>query len=58
MTSRFEGMPLVLLEALSFNIPLIAYDCNTGPSEIINNNENGLLIENDNSEMYIAGLKN
>ncbi|MFK8695860.1 glycosyltransferase family 4 protein [Proteus mirabilis] len=57
MTSRFEGMPLVLLEALSFNIPLIAYDCNTGPSEIINNNENGLLIENDNSEMYIAGLK-
>ncbi|MBQ0627022.1 glycosyltransferase, partial [Proteus mirabilis] len=56
MTSRFEGMPLVLLEALSFNLPLIAYDCNTGPSEIITSDENGLLIENTNTEHYISAL--
>jgi glycosyltransferase involved in cell wall biosynthesis len=45
MTSRFEGFPMVLLEAQSFGLPLLSYDCETGPAEIINNN-NGLLIKN------------
>lgn len=44
MTSRAEGLPMVLLEAKSYGIPLIAFDCSTGPSEIINDNEDGFLI--------------
>ncbi|WP_318443420.1 glycosyltransferase [Photobacterium leiognathi] len=35
MTSKAEGLPLCILEAFSFGIPCIAYDCETGPKELI-----------------------
>ena len=44
MTSRYEGLPLVLLEAKSYKLPLVSFDCNCGPSELIENNINGNLI--------------
>lgn len=47
MTSRFEGFPMVLLEAQKYGLPIIAYDCFTGPSEIIINERNGYLIPNN-----------
>lgn len=46
MTSRFEGLPMVLLEAKTYRLPIISFDCETGPAEIIENNNNGLLVEN------------
>ncbi|MDA8933350.1 glycosyltransferase [Candidatus Pelagibacter ubique] len=49
LPSRREGMPNALLEAMSIGIPCIASDCNTGPREIISNNENGLLVPSENS---------
>ena len=42
-------MPNALLEAMSIGIPCIASDCNTGPREIISNNENGLLVPTESS---------
>lgn len=50
LSSRFEGFPNVLIEALSNGCACIATDCPTGPSEIIVNNVNGLLISNENSK--------
>jgi GalNAc-alpha-(1->4)-GalNAc-alpha-(1->3)-diNAcBac-PP-undecaprenol alpha-1,4-N-acetyl-D-galactosaminyltransferase len=49
-TSQSEGFPNALLEALSFGIPCIASDCNSGPSEIIQHRENGFLFEINNQK--------
>ncbi|MDQ6469163.1 glycosyltransferase family 4 protein [Flavobacterium sp. LHD-80] len=56
MTSRSEGFPMVLLEAMSFGLPCIAFDCPTGPRSLIKNEENGFLIPNHDFEKYIAKL--
>lgn len=45
MSSRAEGLGLVLLEAASCGLPLVAFDCPSGPSEIIEDGKNGFLIE-------------
>ncbi|MEX6626286.1 glycosyltransferase family 4 protein [Tenacibaculum salmonis] len=57
MTSRFEGLPMTLLEGQSYGLPLIAYDCLTGPSEVINDSHNGFLIPDDNEDSFINKLK-
>jgi glycosyltransferase involved in cell wall biosynthesis len=55
MTSRNECFPLVLLEAMSNGVPCIAFDCETGPRHIIQDDKTGLLIEKENvSEMAKA----
>lgn len=52
MTSRYEGFPMVLIEAQTFGLPAIAFDCKTGPSEIIINNNSGFLIDVENNEEF------
>jgi glycosyltransferase involved in cell wall biosynthesis len=44
LTSIFEGMPNVLIEALSLKVPIVSSNCNSGPRELINNGENGFLV--------------
>ena len=52
MTSRFEGLPMTLLETKPFHLPLVSFNCKTGPSELIDDGNNGFLIEdNDIKEM-------
>ena len=48
MSSRFEGLPMVLLEAQAFGLPIVSFDCETGPSDLIIHNENGYLVEKAN----------
>lgn len=56
MPSRFEGLPMVLLEAMSQGMACIAFDCISGPSDIIIHNVNGILVENQNFELMSKEL--
>lgn len=56
LTSRNEGLPMVLLEAISQGMACISYDCISGPSDIIENGKNGLLIEDQNMNSMINSL--
>ncbi|WP_173912023.1 glycosyltransferase family 4 protein [Acinetobacter sp. Marseille-Q1618] len=47
MSSRFEGLPMVLLEAQSYGLPIVAFDCDTGPAEVIVNSKNGFLTKKE-----------
>lgn len=44
MTSRTEGLPMVLLEAQAFGLPIVSFDCDTGPRDIVTNDKDGYLI--------------
>ncbi|MGK4439307.1 glycosyltransferase family 4 protein [Yersinia proxima] len=56
MTSRFEGFPMVLLEAKASGLPIVAYDCDTGPSELIINHDDGFLIPFNDSDTFTCKL--
>ena len=56
MTSRYEGFPMALLEASAKALPMVSFDIDTGPSEIINDGQNGYLIENNNKDSMIQKI--
>jgi len=43
MSSRFEGLPLVLLEAQAHGLPIVSFDCEYGPRQVVTHEKNGLL---------------
>jgi Glycosyltransferase len=45
MTSLYEGLPMVLLEAQSAGLPVVSFNCPTGPSEIVENGVNGIIVQ-------------
>lgn len=56
MTSKYEGFPLVLLEAQTMGLPIISYNTPYGPAEIVSDTVDGLIVEYDNMEQFKAKL--
>jgi glycosyltransferase involved in cell wall biosynthesis len=56
LSSVFEGLPLVLTEAMSVGTPFIAYDVNYGPSEVIRHEVDGLLVPPGDVDALTHGL--
>lgn len=56
MASVTEGLPMVLLEAMSYGIPCIAYETASGVNDIISNDVNGYVIKDRNEEEYVKRI--
>ena len=56
LTSRLEGFGLVLLEALNMSLPIVSYDCENGPREILEDGFNGYLVPDGDEEMFVDKL--
>jgi len=50
MSSRYEGLPMVLLEAQAFGLPIVSFACKCGPKDIVANGETGFLVEENDIE--------
>lgn len=56
-TSSSEGFPNVIGEALSYGLPVVAYDCDAGPSDMIEDHLNGFLIQTHDEKAFQEKLK-
>lgn len=56
MTSRYEGFPMVLLEAMSYGLPIVSYKCQCGPCDLISDGKDGFLVEEGDAQGFAEKL--
>ena len=55
-TSLFEPFGLVISEAMSCGLPVVAFDCPYGPSDLITDESNGYLVKEGDSEVFVCRI--
>lgn len=58
MTSEYEGLPMILIEAQTCGLPIVSYDCPEGPRNIIDDEKNGYLIPPNNLHLFASKIIN
>lgn len=56
MTSRFEGFGMVLIEAMSYGVPCVSFNCPYGPADIIQDSIDGFLAPNHDVDTFASKL--
>ncbi|AXV17702.1 hypothetical protein CYG48_17935 (plasmid) [Neorhizobium sp. SOG26] len=57
LSSRFEGLPLVIAEAFACGAAVVAADCPSGPAELLEGGKYGVLVEPENADRLADGLE-
>lgn len=56
LSSRYEGLPMVLLEAQAYGLPIVAFQCKCGPLDVVEHGKTGILVPEGESTALAEGI--
>lgn len=56
LSSRYEGLPMTMIEAMTHALPVVAFDCPTGPGDVLTDGVDGLLVPPEDVDAFAAAL--